>query len=225
VRISTPNGHGTGFLFAQNTDLWGIATAAHVISDEHAWEQSIRIEHLESHTELMLHHTERGIIISPKADAAAIVVRKGTIPFPGALLPLIDPTMFAPVGVEVGWLGYPGLGSMTDQLCFFSGRISCWLEDQSTYLVDGVAIQGVSGGPAFDRADGELLGIVTSYVHSAVRGQTLPGLLSVCDVAELQLAVQVLQDLEQAKQKQTPPATSAARSRAESGATGSESKS
>lgn len=226
VKVSTPSGHGTGFLFAQNTrlSLWGIATAAHVIRDEHAWEQPIRIEHLESGTKLMLYADKRGIFVSPQADAAAIVIKKGTIPFPNTFLSLIDPTMFKRVGVEAGWLGYPGLGTMTDQLCFFSGRISCWIGGQSTYLVDGVAIHGVSGGPAFDD-DGELFGIVTSYIYSQVQGQALPGLLSVCDVAELQRVVQDLKDLEQAQQQQTPPAASAARAQAESKATGGESTS
>ncbi len=207
VRISTPNGHGTGFLFAQSTDLWGIGTAAHVVRHEHAWEQPIRIEHLESKTEVMLHRAERAIVTRP-TDAAAIVMHKGTIPFPKMLLPLIDPTKLKRVGVEIGWLGYPALGWRNDRLCFFSGRISCLIQEESSYLVDGVAIHGVSGGPAFTQISGEIFGIVTSYIPNLVQGQTLPGLASVCDVTELQSVVQRFNRLVQAQAQQTPPAQS-----------------
>ncbi len=210
VRISTPNGHGTGFLFAQNSVLWGIATAAHVVRHEHAWEEIIRIELLESGKEIVLHHDDRAIIFSESADAAAIVVGKKELQFPGTLLPLIDPTKYWGVGIEIGWLGYPGLGRLTErQLCFFTGSISAWLGDQSTYLVDGVAIHGVSGGPAFTRRGGEIFGIVTAYIPNLARGQTLPGLACVVDVAELQSVVQDFRDLDQAQQRQTPPSTSA----------------
>jgi hypothetical protein len=32
-------------------------------------------------------------------------------------------------------------------LCFFAGNVSAWVAEQGAYLVDGVAINGVSSGP------------------------------------------------------------------------------
>lgn len=79
------------------------------------------------------------------------------------------------MGVELGWLGFPRVAS--DQLCFFSGRVSAIREDH--FLVDGTAIHGVSGGPAFCiTEDGpKLLGSITAYLPNRVEEDiTLPGL-------------------------------------------------
>ena len=54
---------------------------------------------------------------------------------------------FLRVGNEIGWLGFPAVE--TTSLCFFGGRISAWNDTAKFYFVDGVAIHGVSGGPAF----------------------------------------------------------------------------
>ena len=50
VRIWTPQGSGTGFLVSNSrtTSLCAVATAAHVISHAHYWEEPIRIEHQDS---------------------------------------------------------------------------------------------------------------------------------------------------------------------------------
>jgi hypothetical protein len=80
-----------------------------------------------------------------------------------------------PRGAEVGWLGFPGL--VYPELCFFRGVVSGYSERPPIYLIDGVAINGVSGGPAFDRT-GLLAGFVSAYVPNQVSGDlTLPGLM------------------------------------------------
>ena len=44
-------------------------------------------------------------------------------------------------------IGFPTIEPY--KLCFFSGSISAGRDDDSAYLIDGVAINGVSGGPVF----------------------------------------------------------------------------
>ncbi len=66
---------------------------------------------------------------------------------PAEPLPLVPKDKFLKVGNKIGWLGFPAIQGAN--LCFFSGDISAWLQSQMAYLVDGVAINGVSGGPAF----------------------------------------------------------------------------
>jgi hypothetical protein len=72
---------------------------------------------------------------------------------------LFFPIMF-PRGAPLGWLGYPGLAF--PELCFFRGFISGHQEKPPIYLVDGVAINGVSGGPAFDLS-GLIVGLISAY--------------------------------------------------------------
>ena len=85
------------------------------------------------------------------------------------------------------------------ELCFFSGRISAWLEQEQSYLVDGVAINGVSGGPAFQvDEDGRpvLLGVVSAYLPNKSLGGTLPGLSVVQHIGHLEKWVTSLRSLE-----------------------------
>jgi len=57
MRIWTPQGSGTGFLVSnsKNTPLCGIATAEHVISHAHYWQEPIRIEHQVSGKTMLVH--------------------------------------------------------------------------------------------------------------------------------------------------------------------------
>ncbi len=58
------------------------------------------------------------------------------------------------------------------------GNVSAWLQDESAYLVDGVAINGVSGGPAFvyeEDTPALLVGVVTAYIPNRATGEALPG--------------------------------------------------
>jgi hypothetical protein len=109
-------------------------------------------------------------------SALMIVPTREPLLNPDALFPMPLRTMLAR-GAELGWLGFPGL--VYPELCFFKGVVSGHREDPSIYLVDGVAINGVSGGPAFDR-NGLMVGLVSSYVpNRRGDGATLPGLLIV----------------------------------------------
>lgn len=76
-------------------------------------------------------------------------------------------------GAEIGWLGFPGI--VEPELCFFHGYVSGYLNDPPTYLVDGVAINGVSGRPVFDNR-AHVIGLVCAYRPNRIDDQTtLPG--------------------------------------------------
>jgi hypothetical protein len=174
VRISTPRGSGSGFLISNghNNAICGIATAAHVVDHAHYWEEPIRIDHVSSGKSIVIRRDERAIFLDLNRDTAAILFNRGDLPLPADALPLAPKKMFLMVGNEIGWLGFPAIP--TANLCFFAGTVSAFVENQSAYLVDGVAINGVSGGPAFHISDAEkdpivVMGVVSAYVPNRVR--------------------------------------------------------
>jgi hypothetical protein len=199
VRLSTPEHAGSGFLFAVAAEggICGFATAAHALAHASAWEQPVRIEHAASGFERLLRPTERSIVIDEETDTAAIVFVRDDFPLPESLLEMTPESLAFRVGVEVGWVGFPSVAR--DRLCFFSGRISSWNEDQKTYLVDGVAVNGVSGGPAFHvDEDGRpvLLGVVSAYLPNKAAGVVLPGLSVIQHIGHLEKWVRSLRSLE-----------------------------
>ena len=74
--------------------------------------------------------------------------------------------------------------------------------------MDGVAINGVSGGPAFcGEADGTvtLTGVLSAYIPNRATGEALPGLAVVTDVVEFHGMVGSFKSFEEAQSQQTPP--------------------
>jgi hypothetical protein len=206
VRISTPDHSGTGFLFAYAAagGICGFATAAHALAQAFYWEQPVRVEHFATGTERLLRPVDRSIVLDESTDTGAIVFVRDDFPLPQVPLPTTPETMNYRVGVEIGWVGFPGV--QLDQLCFFSGRISAWHEQKQAYLVDGVAISGVSGGPAFHvGADGKpiLLGVVSAYLPNKAAGAALPGLSVVQHIGHLEKWVEGLKSLEQGYKKKS----------------------
>ena len=206
VHISTPRGSGTGWLVSVSatTDLCAVATAAHVVDHAHYWEEPIRIFHPHSGSSALFRAHERAIHIDNSIDSAAIVMHRGDLPLPTETLPLIQSGYFIKAGVEIGWLGYPAMHQ--SNACFFSGRISHYDEPRKRYLVDGVAINGVSGGPTFrPLTDGpELIGIVSAYIANRATGETLPGLAVIQDASQFYDIAQRFKSLDEAKLSETP---------------------
>ena len=126
----------------------------------------------------------------PECDTALIMVPTfDPLVSQDSLLPLPLETML-PRGAELGWLGFPGL--VYPELCFFRGVVSGYQEKPPIYLIDGVAISGVSGGPAFDQT-GLLVGLISAYVPNQVdTGTTLPGLMIVTPLNLVRLWMQDL---------------------------------
>lgn len=205
VRINTENGFGTGFLFAFNKDhsLAAIATAAHIVEHSNNWRKPLKIGHYDSRKIEFYNEDNRVIWLDINRDAATILVVASSLPFPSATLPMMDHTKYKSIGVEMGWVGFPSL--VPDELCFFSGKISCWLDDEECYLIDGVAINGVSGGPVFDQLEDstpEVVGVVSAYVPNRLQVDTLPGLLRAQDIAPFYKHIQNLKSLDEAKEKE-----------------------
>ncbi|HXG07900.1 MAG TPA: serine protease [Nitrososphaera sp.] len=207
VKISTPRGFGTGFLIARSkTDAFcAIATAAHVVDFAHYWEEPIRIDHPSSRKSTIVRQGQRAIFLDPARDTAAILFNRGDIPLPDKMLPLGPNKMVLKVGIEIGWLGFPAIAGA--DLCFFSGRVSSWVQAQEAYLVDGVAVNGVSGGPAFhlDRKLVILMGVVSAYAPNRATGETLPGLGVIRNVTQFHELAPTFESLDQAISQQTPP--------------------
>ena len=209
VRIATPDGSGTGFLVFHSTtsDVVAIATAAHVVDRAHYWEQPIRVEHTSSGTSTILRPANRAIFIERERDTAAVVFSKDSLKIPDRTLNLTPEGKVLKVGFEIGWLGYPAV--YQQELCFFSGRISRFATGLSGYLVDGVAINGVSGGPAFWNGGQRitLIGVVSAYLVNRATGETLPGLSLVRDVYQFRELSKTFKTVDEAKEKEEKPAT------------------
>jgi len=202
VKIETPTGHGTGFLclYNQNKSFLGIATARHVVSYADEWQQPIRIQHYPSSTTKFMREDDRTILSDPYTDSSVILFSPGELGLPQDLIPLLPGSASLAIGTEIGWLGYPGLAANT--LCFFSGNVSA--RRDHSYLIDGVAINGVSGGPVIysNDTDGvQFIGTVSAYMSNRATGDVLPGLAIAQDVSHFHDTISFIKNLDEAREK------------------------
>jgi len=211
VRIETPRYSGTGFFFHRTkTGLIAIATAAHVVDEAQYWEEPLRV-HYDKNEPLLLREGDRAILIDRKRDTAAIVLAGKGLPVPEKPIELAPEKSHLKVGTDVGWLGYPA-GVAGTELCFFGGRVSAFKSRENLYFVDGVVINGVSGGPAFFHPDfPRIIGVLSAYIPNRTTGETLPGLSVVRDVSHLHELVKDFQSVDEAKKEEkveseAPPA-------------------
>lgn len=201
VRIETPTGYGTGFLAFYNHDAtWcGIATAAHV--DE--WQQPIRVRNEASTGAKFLNATDRVIFIDHSTDSAIVLFVKGDFKLPEIPIGLMPPGQPDSIGIDVGWLGFPNIEPNT--LCFFAGTLSARQEARKAYLIDGVAINGVSGGPVFHCPSPDavqIIGCVSAYHANRATGEALPGLLRAQDVSHFRGIAETIRNIDEGnKQK------------------------
>jgi hypothetical protein len=177
VKIETPDGYGTGFLAFWNHDRsWcGIATSAHVVKHADDWQQPIKIWG-QDQPALLLQGSDRIILLDGSTDSAVVLFSKRELQLPEAAITLLPVSEPCGIGVDVGWLGYPDLEP--NALCFFSGTVSHHLAPRKAYLIDGVALSGVSGGPVIHVPSVgavQIIGSVSAYYHA--NKSALPGLL------------------------------------------------
>jgi hypothetical protein len=221
VKIETPTGHGTGFLCLYNQDksFLGIATARHVISDTDEWQQPLRIRHFPTQTTEFFKESDRTILSDPGTDSAVILISSGgDLQLPEDPIPLLPISSPLPIGTEVGWLGFPSIAAHT--LCFFSGNISAREAGGHEYLIDGVAINGVSGGPVIyltETAGIHIVGTISAYISNRATGSTLPGLAMARDVSHFHDMISMIKSLDEAKEKKQEQQTTTS---AESSASG-----
>lgn len=209
VLIETPGGHGTGFIVPTPPGSSGscVVTAWHVVSHADKWRQPIKVTHFPSGKQAFLGPDARMISAASARDQAFVIFSAKDIPLPSPHLPLAQVDTRYNEGVEIGWLGFPNVAPST--LCFFCGHISAWLEQEEAYLVDGVAINGVSGGPAFFQDDKEnpiIIGLVTAYRPNLANAQALPGVSLVRSINPFQKhCTQMQQAIAKAKVQDIPP--------------------
>jgi hypothetical protein len=197
VAIETPEGSGTGFMFAYNAkkSIVAFATAAHVVEHAHEWKLPIKLRHHVTQKEVFVPEPEWIILLDRRRDSASVLIANGHLKLPPDQPPMIDSTKYKPIGIEVGWVGYPSIAH--PNLCFFSGRISAFLQKDDSYLIDGVAINGVSGGPVFVQSKDDVpqvIGTVSAYMPNRIRGDALPGLLRAQDVTSFQVAIATMKE-------------------------------
>lgn len=206
VRIATPVGTGSGFLlpWQSKSGLCAVATAAHVVDHAFYWEQPIRLDQVETGNSVLVRQDQRAIFSNAALDTAVVVFESGTIQPPVGDLAFVPEEKYLRVGNEVGWLGFPAI---TPSLCFFSGRISAWRESEKAYLIDGVAINGVSGGIVFSLGVDEprVVGVVSAYVPNRATGEVLPGLAIARDVSYLHQQAMNFASLDEARSAQSIP--------------------
>jgi hypothetical protein len=204
-KITTPGGSGTGFLiFSNRKGLCGVATAYHVIAHAYEWDETIKLTHQESGKVTTLKAvTNRPIIVYPDKDLAFIIFSKSDLPLQDGIPGLIESRQILNQGVPIGWCGFPVLAP--NDLCFFSGSISCYLSIEGSYLVDGVAIHGVSGSPAFyideKTGDPKICGVISDYFPNRSTGQSLPGLSKIRSVEPYQATLSGLKSIDEAAEK------------------------
>lgn len=101
--------------------------------------------------------------------------------------------------------GLSGIGPQI--LCFFSGNVSARDENRHAYLIDGVAINGVSGGPVVfsTPTDGiKIIGTISAYMVNRARGEALPGLSLAQDVSHFHAAISHIRNIDEAKKNAEP---------------------
>ncbi len=99
------------------------------------------------------------------------------------LMPMVDAGEWLPRGSEIAAVGFPGLAN--EDYCFFRGVVSGYKRRPPSYLVDGVVLNGVSGGPAIDHR-GRIMGLVSAYTPNRVdRYTTLPGLTTLIPISSI----------------------------------------
>ena len=160
--------------------------------------------HPASGKSVLLRKSDRIIVEDYKdgTDTATIFFMSDELPLPGSTLPLAPSGLMLKVGIELGWVGFPAVAPT--ELCFFSGRVSAQRWEQKNYLVDGVAINGVSGGPAFNLLPHgviHIVGVVSAYAVNRATGEALPGLSVVQSVERFHDDAKELKSIEEAREK------------------------
>jgi hypothetical protein len=175
-----------------------VATAAHVINYAVDWQQPLKINHIQTGAITLLKHDDRIIYRDQTTDSAVILFPASNLELPETPTPLLPSDLELLIGAEVGWLGFPAIAAATP--CFFSGNISARMAQFNSYLIDGVAINGVSGGPVLyinEEGEAQVVGIISAYQANRATGEVLPGLSVSQDVSHFHsvaLQVQAIDD-------------------------------
>ena len=180
----------------------GVATALHVVSSADSWQHPIKIHNHDFSKTAFLTVEQRVIFTDYVNDSAVIFFETSKLELPQDLIPLRPVDTRLNIGVEVGWLGYPAIEPFS--MCFFTGNVSARRDDLKAYLIDGVAINGVSGGPVINSTvtDGvQFVGVMTAYRANRASGDSLPGLSIAQDVSHFHGVIQHVRSIDDAHRK------------------------
>lgn len=194
VRIESEGSVGSGVRFKVPSKVSGeynhcILTANHVINDSYDKKSEIKFSHENSRSTTWSIPIWRIVRNQPHDHALVLFNCKDEMPT------LVDYDVLSAdshfkAGVEIGWLGYPSICGRSDVACFSHGHISAYLESEEAYLVDGVSIHGMSGGPAFvceNNGSVVLAGVVTNYfANKRPTGEVLPGMAMFRTIRQIQ---------------------------------------
>lgn len=193
-RVYAGNSAGTAFvvsLGSHEEDTWYyaiLATASHVLAKAADTGAKVTLVSADKSKVFDTDHDEVGLQpLGTSIHDTMLVLLKSRRPIASQseLLPMLPWQSVLARGAELGWLGFPGL--VESELCFFHGHVSGYLHEPPTYLIDGVAINGVSGGPAFD-SRAHIIGLVSAYIPNRVDHQTtLPGLMALVPINAIRL--------------------------------------
>jgi hypothetical protein len=191
-RVYAGSSAGTGFVIGLGSDRQTgdnyamLATAWHVLKDLSGTPDDITIVSANKQEVFSSSATEIGFyrLGDARYDMGLILVKTDDLLIKQfELLPLYPYDSILARGSKICWLGFPGI--VEPELCFFHGYISGYVNDPLGYLVDGVAINGVSGGPALDER-AHVIGLVSAYLPNRVdRVTTLPGMMLLMPIAAI----------------------------------------
>ena len=202
VRIETQNGWGTGFVhYARRGGTRCIATARHVVADVLEGKKPFRVWYGSTAFDFGK-DTKNALFIQRNdadVDSAVLAVIDHGLPMPLVSLASLKERQDVRIGMEVGWLGFPGLYGVSGHLCFFSGRISFVDETANHFLIDGTAVHGCSGGPVFcvTSNGARIIGALSEYIPNANMSKVgyLPGLASAVNVSNYKVLEEVLDQI------------------------------
>ena len=173
------------------------------VSHADEWQEPVRLIRADgAEKPLFLKAEERVIFLDRSNDSAIVLFFKRELQLPEspiALLPMEQP---CGIGVDIGWLGFPAIEPHT--LCFFAGTVSARQANRKAYLIDGVAINGVSGGPVFHCPtldEVQIIGCVSAYHANRATGEALPGLLRAQDVSHFHDIAKFIRSVDEANIK------------------------
>src|SRR5262245_42168578 len=90
VKIETPEGHGTGFIYvySENRDLCGVATSLHVVTRADQWQQPIRLYQPSSEKTAFFSPDQRVVFSEWSKDSAVVLIPYRDLEFPEEPIPL-----------------------------------------------------------------------------------------------------------------------------------------
>ena len=194
VRIEAGNSVGSGVRFAVPDKYEAqynhcILTAHHVIKDILKDKLPLSIIP-ESDRKKKWTIEDWSIVHNQEHDHALVMFGCADCMPPFRPYKILEPKSHYVPGVEIGWLGYPNISGLNGVACFSHGYISAYLKKEEAYLVDGVSIHGMSGGPAFVcENDGTIVlaGVVTNYLaNRRPDGKVLPGMAMFRTIQQIQ---------------------------------------